>query len=193
MCVWCFLFFWVFLSWYFTSLLFAVWIRCPTLGVTGSWVIPGLVFKWFTLCEWVLTIWYSLGLGVEKAVTPHSSTLAWEIPWTEEHGRLQSMGSRRVWHDWATSLWLFTFLHWRRKWQPTPICLPGESQGREPDGPLSLGSHRVGHDWRDLAAAAAGLGVLWLCRVLESVLPLQRLRAGSLARNSVTTGALLWH
>ena len=35
----------------------------------------------------------------------HSSTLAWQIPWTEESGRLQSMGSRRVGHDWATSLW----------------------------------------------------------------------------------------
>ena len=43
--------------------------------------------------------------------------------------RLQSMGSLRVGHDWATSLSLFTFLHWRRKWQPTPVFLPGESQG----------------------------------------------------------------
>ena len=53
-----------------------------------------------------------------------------ENPWTEEPGRLQSMGSLRVGHDWATSLWLFTFMHWRRKWQPTPVFLPGESQGR---------------------------------------------------------------
>ena len=65
----------------------------------------------------------------EKAMAPHSSTLAWKIPWMEEPGRLQSMGSRRVGHDWATSLSLFTFLHWRRKWQPTPVFLPGESQG----------------------------------------------------------------
>ena len=63
-------------------------------------------------------------------MTPHSSTLAWKIPWTEEPGRLQSMGLLRVGHDWATSLWLFTFMHWRRKWQPTPVFLPGESQGR---------------------------------------------------------------
>ena len=60
----------------------------------------------------------------------HSSTLAWKIPWTEEPGRLQSMRSLRVGHDWATSLSLFTFMHWRRKWQPTPMFLPGESQGR---------------------------------------------------------------
>ena len=54
----------------------------------------------------------------------------WRIPWPEEPGGLQSMASRRVGHDWATSLSLFTFLHWRRKWQPTPALLPGESQGR---------------------------------------------------------------
>ena len=76
----------------------------------------------------------------------HSSTLAWEILWTEEPGGLQSMGSGRVGHDCATSLSLFTFLHWRRKWQPTPVYLPGESQGQELGGPLSMGSHRVGHD-----------------------------------------------
>ena len=62
-------------------------------------------------------------------MAPHSSTLAWKIPWMEEPGRLQSMGSLRVEHDWATSLWLFTFMHWRKKWQPTPVFLPGESQG----------------------------------------------------------------
>ena len=64
------------------------------------------------------------------AMATHSSTLAWKIPWTEEPGRLQSMGSLRVGHNWATSLSLFTFMHWRRKWQPTPVFLPGESQGQ---------------------------------------------------------------
>ena len=63
----------------------------------------------------------------EKAMAPHSSTLTWKIPWTEEPGTLQSMGSLRVGHDWVTSLSLFTFMHWRRKWQPTPVFLPGES------------------------------------------------------------------
>ena len=66
----------------------------------------------------------SLGFNSEKAMAPHSSTLAWKLPWTEEPGRLQSMGSWRVRHDWA-----FAFMHWRRKWQPTPAFLPGESQG----------------------------------------------------------------
>ena len=60
----------------------------------------------------------------------HSSTFAWNIPWMEEPGRLQSMWSWRVRHDWAASLSLLTFMHWRRKWQPTPVFLPGESQGR---------------------------------------------------------------
>ena len=44
---------------------------------------------------------------------------------------LQSTGSQRVGHDWETSLSLFTFMHWRRKWHPTPVFLPGESLGRE--------------------------------------------------------------
>ena len=59
----------------------------------------------------------------------HSSTLAWQIPWMEEPGRLQSMGSLRVGHDWTTSLSLFTFMHWRRKWHPTPVLLTGKSHG----------------------------------------------------------------
>ena len=63
-------------------------------------------------------------------MAPHCSTLAWKIPWAEEPSGLQSMGLRRVGHDWATSLSLFTFMHWRRKWQSTPVFLPGGSQGR---------------------------------------------------------------
>ena len=62
-------------------------------------------------------------------MAPHSSTLAWKIPWTEEPGGLQSIWLRRVGHDRATSLSLFTFMHWRRKWHPTPVLLPGKSQG----------------------------------------------------------------
>ena len=64
---------------------------------------------------------------MEKAMATHSSTLAWKIPWAKEPGRLQSMGSLRVGHDWVTSFSLFTFMHWRRKWQATPVFLPGES------------------------------------------------------------------
>ena len=96
-----------------------------------------------------------------KAIAPHSSTLAWKIPWVEETGRLQSMGSLRVRHDWTTSFSLFTFMHWRRKWQPAPVFLPGESQGWGEPGRLpSMGLHRVGHNWIDLAVAAAAELVL---------------------------------
>ena len=88
-------------------------------------------------------------------MAPHSSTLAWKIPWMEEPGGLQSMGSLRVGHYWSTSLSLFTFLHWRRKWQPTPVTLAWKIPGTgEPGGLPSMGSHRFGHDWSDSAAAA---------------------------------------
>ena len=63
-------------------------------------------------------------------MAPYSSTLAWSIPWMEEPGRLWSVGSLRVGHDWAILLSHFTFMHWRKTWQPTPVFLPGESQGR---------------------------------------------------------------
>ena len=72
-------------------------------------------------------------MNKSKAMAPHSSSLAWKIPWMEEPGRLQSMGSLRVGHDWATSLSLSTFMHWRRQWHPTPVLLPGKS-----------------HEWRSL-------------------------------------------
>ena len=66
----------------------------------------------------------------ENTMAPHSSTLAWKIPWTEEPGRLQSMGSLRVGYDWATSLSLFAVMHWRRKWQPTQCsCLENPRDG----------------------------------------------------------------
>ena len=87
---------------------------------------------------WVLVVL------AEKAMAPHSSTLAWKIPWMEEPGGLQSMGLL-VRHDRVTSLSLFTFIHWRRKWQPTPVFLPGESQGRE----SLVGCHPWGHTESD--------------------------------------------
>ena len=106
----------------------------------------------------------------EKAMATHSSTLAWKTPWVEEPGRLQSMGSWRVRHDWATSLSLFTFhfslekemanhssvLAWRIPWMG------------EPGGLQSMGSHRVGHNWSDLAAAAAAF-LLWHLQIQPTV------------------------
>ena len=87
-------------------------------------IVPGLIPGSF-LVFWGFPRWCS-----EKAMAPRSSTLAWKIPWAEEPGGLQSMGLLRVGHDWATSLSLFTIMHWRRTWQPTPVFLPGESQGQ---------------------------------------------------------------
>ena len=71
---------------------------------------------------------------------------------------LQSMGLLRVGHDWATSLSLFTFMHWRRKWQPTPVFLPGESPGWGSLVGCRLWGCTVGHDFRDLAAVAVATG-----------------------------------
>ena len=93
--------------------------------------------------------YHTIALISEKAMAPHSSTLAWKIPWMEELGGPQSMGSLRVGQDLATSLSLFTFLHWRRKWQPTPVFLPGESQGR---GSV-VGCHLWGHTESDTTEA----------------------------------------
>ena len=101
--------------------------------------------KALELCKVIGMYW----LFLEKAMATHSSTLAWKIPWMEEPGRLRSMGSRRVRHDWVISLSLFTFMHWRRKWQPTPVFLPGESQGW---GSL-VGFHWWGHTESDMTEA----------------------------------------
>ena len=79
----------------------------------------------------------------------------WKLPWTEEPGRLQSMGLLRVRHDWVTSLSLFTFMHWRRKWQPTPLFLPGESQGWGSLVSCRLWGHTESDTTDDLAAASS--------------------------------------
>ena len=99
-------------------------ISCISRWILYHWATQAIYLSFIKLLSFT-----ALAFSWEKAMAPHSSTLAWKIPWTEEPGRLQSMGSLRVRHDWATSLSPFTFTHWRRKWQPTPVFLPGESQG----------------------------------------------------------------
>ena len=112
------------------------------------------ITHWHAKGFWDIRNKLRLHLYAEKAMAPHSSTLAWKIPWTEEPGRLQSMGSLRV----GTTERLhfhfslscfgegngthFSILAWR---------IPGTG---EPSGLLSMGSHRVGYDWSNLAAAA---------------------------------------
>ena len=106
------------------------------------------LFIWYSaVCRSFQLFTTEYDVSLEKAMAPHSSTLSWKIPWVEEPGGLQSMGSLRVRHDWATSLSLFT--HWRRKWQPTPVFLPGESQGR---GSL-VGCHLWGRTESDTTEA----------------------------------------
>ena len=74
------------------------------IDISSSYLDSSLSFTQLLFVHDVLCI-------LEKAKATHSSTLAWKIPWMEDPGRLQSMGSLRVGHDWATSLSLFTFMH----------------------------------------------------------------------------------
>ena len=83
----------------------------------------------------------------EKAMAPHSSTLAWKIPWTEEPGGLQSMGSRRVGHDCVTSLFTFHFHALEKEMATHSSVLAWRIPGTGEPGRLpSLGSPRVRHD-----------------------------------------------
>ena len=96
----------------------------------------------------------------------HSSILAWKIPWTEEPGRLRSMGSLTVGHDRATLLSFFTFMHWRRKWQPTPVfCLENpRDKGASWAAVYGVAQSRTRLKWLSSSLAAA-------TRILGSDLP----------------------
>ena len=106
--------------------------------------------SWTSVLFWILFLMAPL----EKALAPHSSTLAWKLPWTEEPSGLQSHGVTRS----RTRLSDFTFtfhFHALEKEMATHSSvlawkIPGTA---EPGGLPSMGSHRVGHDWSDLAAA----------------------------------------
>ena len=87
-----------------------------------------------------------------SSMAPHSRTLAWKIPWTEEPGRLQSMGSlSRTWLNNFTFTFHFHALEKEMATHSSVLAwrIPGMG---EPGGLPSMGSHRVGHDWSDLAA-----------------------------------------
>ena len=105
----------------------------------------------------------------EKAMAPHSSALAWKIPWMEEPGRLQSMGSLRVGHDWVTYTFTFHFHALEEEMATHSSTLAWRISGTaEPGGLLSMGWHRARHDWSDLAAAAAG-SLSWWCSCFPSI------------------------
>ena len=112
-------------------------------------------------------------------MAPHSSTLAWKIPWTEEPGRLQFMGSLES--DMTERLHVHFSLSCTGEGNGNPLqcsCLENPRDGK-PGGLLSLGSHRVRHDWSDLAAAAAVFSMVmivsfflpFLCIYSQVILP----------------------
>ena len=104
--------------------------------------------------DW-FNIWKFMQSITEKATAPHSSPLAWKIPWTEEPGRLQSMGSLGVGHDLSDFTFTFHFHALEKEMAAYSSVLAWRIPGTgEPRGLLSMGSHRVGHNWSDLAAAA---------------------------------------
>ena len=94
--------------------LFSLWSLLPNISIISVFSnrqqLPLLIFCSVWLCYFSKFCAYLL----EKAIPPHSSTLAWKIPWTEETGGLQSMGSHRVGHDWsdlaAAAVLIFTYL-----------------------------------------------------------------------------------
>ena len=115
-----------------------------------------------------LSLLYIVVCIIEEGNGTPLRTLAWKTPWTEEPGRLQSMGSLRVKHDFTFT---FTFhfhaleeemathssvLAWRIPGTVGPVGLP------------SLGSHRVEHDWPDLAAAVCIIPVSLLTKPEQS-------------------------
>ena len=109
---------------------------------------------------------YRLLNTTDKAVAPHSSTLAWKIPWMEEPGGLQSMGSLRVGHDWATSLSL--------------SCI-GEGNGN----PLQCSSLENPRDGAAWWAAVSG--------VAQSRTQLRRLSSSSIKHHSKQRGTNYLH
>ena len=109
----------------------------------------------------------------------HSSVLVWRIPGTGEPGGLPSMGSHRVGHDWATSLWLFTFMHWRRKWQTTPVfCLENPRDGGAWWAAVyGVTQGRTRLKWLAAAAAAAAaycylINIYWIFVICQLCLAL---------------------
>ena len=121
----------------------------------GSWnkfTFPRSLYS--LKCSYQL-FWLPLLALLEKAMATHSSTLAWKIPWAEEPGRLQSMGSlSRTWLSDFTFTFHFHALEKEMVTHSNVLAWRIPGMGK-PGGLPSMGSHRVRHDWSDLAAAAA--------------------------------------
>ena len=125
-----------------------LYLHCFCLVLVSGWLWPHkMSCKCSFLCDCFWKSFRKIGINSslkvwwEKAMPTHSSTLAWKIPWMEEPGRLQSMESLRAGHNWVPSLSLFTFMRWRRKWQPIPSVLAWRIPWTEKPGRLqSMGS-----------------------------------------------------
>ena len=85
-------------TWTYTSFHLKLSRECGSF--LSSWVVSWLFISLSDLIV-IIVVYICLAIPLEKAMATHSSTLAWKIPWTEEPGRLQSMGSLRVGHDWS--------------------------------------------------------------------------------------------
>ena len=141
----------------------------------------GTIIRWNSLFSvlYIYMFWILAVTPAEKAMAPHSGTLAWRIPWMEEPGGLQSMGSLEVRHDWTTSLSLFTFTHWRRKWQPTPVFLPGESQGQ---WSLWAAVYGVAQSWtwlKQLSSRSSNSSYTREAPIIISIIQIKKLRQRS--------------
>ena len=105
----------------------------------------------------------------------HSSTLAWKIPWTEEPGRLQSMGSRRVGHLLSNFTFTFHFHALEKEMATHSSVLAWRIPGKGEPGELpSMGSHRVGHDWSNLAVSAAAFPLANIHWIIEKAREFQK-------------------
>ena len=118
------------------------------------------ILHFFVFPAW----WYIVGdqfylflyITLEKEMAPHSSTLAWKIPWAEEPGRLQSMGSAKSRTRLSDFTFTFHFPALEKEMATHSRILAWRIPGREDPGGLPpMGSHRFGHNWSDLAAATA--------------------------------------
>ena len=122
-------------------------------------------------------------------MAPNSSTLAWKILWMEEPGRLQSMGSLRVGHDWATSLSLFTFMHWRRKWHPTPVFYPENLKDK---GAWWAAICGVAQSWTWLKQLSSSSIWIWWEDTVESIAPSDDTRSGYQFSSVTQSCPTLW-
>ena len=119
---------------------------------TDVFGISALIFKVIQTKKYILYTkfkipWILLFVCVEKAMAPHSSTLAWKIPWTEEPDGLSVHGVAKSWTRLSNFTFTFHFHALETEMATHSSVLAWRIPGTgEPGGLPSMGSHRVGHD-----------------------------------------------